>query len=224
MGAEEGGTTEAGPCSGRHVFCDDFDEGELGSKWDDVVLGAGPLELDSQERVSLPRSLRVTLSAGGGSRSSKLVKALATSTQDVTVAFDLRIDGPTSNTFGAISYAVVDILPAPPGVERHAVQLWQLPGGAGFRYFIDAEDGGGDNRNSPLSTPTLAFGRWQRVSIRVTYAPKARALLSFDGVLAGTIDLIPGTLTGVNIQLGVDTAEAQTTAVVHFDNVSVDER
>ena len=218
------GTAALDPGATR-LFCDDFDTGgsSPAGRWDETSLEAGPIDFDSSDFVSAPRSLRVELVAGSGSRTSTITKAVPTTTQDVTVAFDFRLDGPASQDFGAIEYASVDLLPPPAGVTAHNIVLFQYSSAdPAIAYQQTPQPAGGDVTSQ--LTPPLAIGRWQRIALRVTFGATAQAFVSIDGTPVASVPISRVTLTSVVVHLGVDTAEARTTATVHFDDVTVDEQ
>lgn len=221
----------AGPTSGcpltpglRLVFCDDFDDGGTtpAGRWDDTTTGAGVIDFDTSDSVSRPRSLRVSLASGSGSRASTIEKTIATTKQDVTVGFDLRVDGPASRDFGAIDYATIDLLPPPAGKDSHGVILFEFGASDPMIAYVQSPEAATETRSD--LTPPLARGRWQRVVLRIALGGATpQVFVTLDGVLAGAVPIASVTLTGVVVTLGVDTAEAATTAVVHFDNVTVEE-
>lgn len=203
------------------AFCDDFDQGDITNRWDDLTLGAGPVDFDGADSVSSPRSLRVTLVSGSGSRTSTVTKTVTTTKQDVTVGFDLRLDGPSSTNFGVIEYASVELQPPPSGVAGHSVSLFQFgPGDPQIGYHQTAPD----HDDTSALTPALAIGSWQRVTMRFTFGATPEFFFAINGTVAGAIPIARVTLTGVVVHLGVDTAEANTTATLHYDDVTVDEQ
>ena len=86
----------ASPCTSPAasvVFCDDFDTGALGAKWDDA--NAPLCSLDVNVAKSAPQSLHVVLPDTGSEQASHLTKGVPVPlSSNVRVAFELWIDVP----------------------------------------------------------------------------------------------------------------------------------
>lgn len=212
------------PCASAHLFCDDFDEGNdnPSTRWDDITSGAGPIAVIASDSVSAPRSLRVSLTSGSGSRMTTIEKRVATTRADITVGFDFRVATPSSQDFGAISFATIALVPAPAGETEHGVTLYQYGDSQPqVAYYRDTREGRTDTKSD--LDPNVAFGRWQRVTFEISGGAAPKVSVRVDGSFAGAVEIAPVALTGVDIRLGLDTAEARTTTTVHYDNVTVDE-
>lgn len=218
-------TSPCGPTSGATlVFCDAFDDGAAtpAGRWDALEIGAGTVGFDATEAVSPPRSLRFDLAAGGGSRTSAMTKAVATTKQDVTVAFDVRLDGPTSADFGAIAYARIELRPPPPGKQSRAISLFQFDPGP---LTVEYDEDPASTSTPPRGEVTLAPGKWQRVALTIALdAASPVASATVDGALGASVPVASVPIEGVSVTLGFDTAEARTTATIRFDDVTVEER
>lgn len=71
-------------------FCDDFDQGSLGAKWDQNTLSFGKLD---SAAVSTPNGLKVDLVESGSPTTGYLVKTIGGSPKAVaSVSFDMRVD------------------------------------------------------------------------------------------------------------------------------------
>ena len=211
-------------CAGSHTFCDSFDDGtnDPTTRWDDVQLDGASIAFDTTTAVSAPRSLRFDLSSGTGSRRSTIDKRVPTKQKDVTVTFDIRIDAPSSQDFGAIEYASIVLSPPPPGVTSHAVSLYQYGGAPpGVAYYRTPEDSG--NNRAEL-TPGIAFGVWQRIAFHLVLGDSPKVSVSLNGAPSAVVKVSPVTLEAVEIRLGFDTADARTATTVRYDNVTVDEQ
>ena len=242
LGSDEGGSPDAGEadgasssgapdgttiadggsvCSAPHLFCDDFGGGDddPATRWDDLVLGAGPIDFDTSEFESAPRSLRVRLTAGSGTRTTWIEKRIAVTATAVTVAFDVRIDTPTSTDFGAIEYASVTLLPA--GSDTvHTVALFQYgTGEPTIGYYLSPP--AGDTEQAALEPP-LGHDAWHRIAFRIRLDASPKVSVSVDQKAAAVLPLASFPLREIRIGLGFGTAEANTTTTARYDDVTVD--
>ena len=64
------------PCASAHAFCDDFDQGALGARWDDRNVTGGPLDVDDASFRSPPFAFRARSPAQAAARSVVLYKKL----------------------------------------------------------------------------------------------------------------------------------------------------
>lgn len=138
----------------------------------------------------------------------------------VKVAFDLRIDGLTSSTYGLISYNALFFSPPPTSFSSQALVIQQIPGSASFAF--EEDNGFPAAVNQPLG---LKYGQWQRIEMDliVSTSPN-KGVIRLDGVPISSLDVGVTVVTAIELRLGPWFArEATATATVHYDNVTIDE-
>jgi hypothetical protein len=80
------------PCTVKHTFCDDFDDGSIGAAWDKVANGVGGTVSQSTNAVSPPFAFQAQVPAGPGHPYAALEKDFPAA-QHIHFEFDMIIIG-----------------------------------------------------------------------------------------------------------------------------------
>jgi Concanavalin A-like lectin/glucanases superfamily len=209
------------PCTGQHLFCDDFDDGPVDpkSRWTTSKQEAGPLTLDTTSFVSAPRSLLMSVQPGAGTRVTEIRKEVSPSANALRIDLDMRSPGPSDTSFGEYDPITVRFFPTPTGVASHQLGIAIYPNGATFEYHKDLDNGGASNDAPSFTFP---FGRWVHVTVTVSFAT-SKATIALDGVKAAEVALTGASLTRAEIAVGATYAlDANVTWPFSFDNVVAD--
>ena len=230
IGDHDGATTDANvgqpsssPCAVAHTFCDDFDGPSLEQKWAFVRTTGGTVAHDTSMSVSAPRSLRVSVRPGSGTREA-LVHNDATFGNGEKVAelgYDLLVDR-GSGSFDEVDYGVLMPFPPPPDAEAHGIALVDRPSGMKLQYFRETESGQYLTEEAPVQLPE----GWVHVVLRVDYTESPpRGSVTFNGGESTTVSMTPSTATSMSYEVGANYMESvNTNVVIHVDNVTFDTR
>jgi hypothetical protein len=204
---------DAGGCPDG-AFCDDFDEGELGARWNKVTNSkAYRLSLDPTAPLSPPNALRVALSAdaGRGPIEGMLEKVVPVSKQ-LRCSFAVRMEHPLDATRNVDVFQIK--------VEAPEIQeYWLNLGGVkrlGLRddvYFLD----GGCDCPRAKSGELLALepGVWKRIVVITDYTSVS---LAADGNVIVKQDFTSLTPSRVTVRLGL-TSTAAADGDMSFDDL-----
>ena len=200
------------------VFCDDFDRGELGARWDFFLKSPpGTATLDVARARSAPNALAVAtrkvLAAEFGS--ILLRKMVGGSPTRARLGFDLFADA--TQPSGTLAVATLDL------AADHLLTLYLRddnadgPGAA----LVEVPPGGAPSVRYVLPV-TPAVARWTRIDLDVD-AAGGRATLRFDGatILDG-VALARAATDKPTLRVGVLTSGPADTYQFGFDNVTLD--
>ena len=200
------------------IFCDDFDRGELGARWDFFLKSPpGTATLDATRARSAPNALAVAtrkvLAAEFGS--ILLRKTVGGSPARARLGFDLFADA--TQPSGTLAVATLDL------AADHLLTLYlrdENAGGPGAA-LVEVPPGGGPAARYALAV-TPAVGQWTRVELDVD-AAGGRATLRFDGatILDG-VALTKAPTDRPTLRVGVLTSGPADTYQFGFDNVTLD--
>ncbi len=215
---------DAGPWCARQtglLFCDDFDDGPLGAKWDRSYVAVGTLALDPNAN-SPPNALLATLpAASSGVPQMALYKAFGgLQPRRVTIGVDVFVEA-------------FDDAGAPADVAHVSIFSGALfytltvnDGANGPLLAEDTNTDGGIPQNVHRIGTKLPHGRWTRVSIDGVIRPDAGPPLvtvAFDGAQVLTDNITPTVSEGGVIAVaGMWTADVPTGGwTVRFDNYAL---
>ena len=220
VGAGDADAGDAGPCASQHVFCDDFDDGPLGAKWDSPYkTDGGGLALTTLHAVSPPNALAATLAGTGPGveGESELQKSLPAADHtrvqaDVTVA-----PGTSANEVDLVAMVSVT---APSGFDHAEVNVQSTSDGGILEEYLHGPDGGA-GQDLPVTT---SFATTRHIQIDVDF-PSQTFALTIDGVPAAGATLSPQiTKSALTLNVGVAYIEGSTgTWTVFVDDVVVDQ-
>ncbi len=210
---------DGGLCSVAHTFCDDFDEGGVGARWDLLQPYGGTLAY-TDAAVSPPNALEVTASASLDAGITAMVKHFISAASKIHLEMDLQTD------CEAVSEVdLVDVIPstAPNPYSSVDLLLWQHQDAGYIEVDYNATPvDAGTSANAPISVP---FGGGYRHFI-IQYDLVAQALtVTIDGVVEAKLDLpIAITPSTFDLSLGVlyHSKLGTTDCHVRVDNVVVD--
>jgi hypothetical protein len=198
------GSSPPRACSDAGVFalCDDFDQGLLGDRWSEVVIGGGGvLETIPRAALSPPNALsaRSTIT-GTGLGNAYLKKELGKSADRIDFAFALRIEatGPAYAEFASI------FLTVPPD-QRYALAFRALPSGQ-LAVLEVADDARGSTVLRDVTfARSPAVDRWARFRVSVTLRPTGSLrVVMDDAVSVVDVPITPSVLDGLrNVALGL---------------------
>jgi len=205
------------PCLDVHAFCDDFDHGTLGAKWDSVTAQAGPLDL-SPNAVTPPNSLHTTLTPANDGNGSYLSEGFSQSSRFHT-ELDVMLTAPADTSKTAILVVGIE-LPQGSGVDFAAVDVQRYEDGGIFEEGVDLSDGGSDWQDIPISE---TFDTWKHVAVDIDWNTR-KATLTIDGVIVQSANLHDQTPQGgVQLDVAVPYSENENGDWdVYEDNVVVD--
>lgn len=215
-GAVYDSTLEVGPDAGsspclapppKTLFCDDFDVGLLGSRWDRTNLEHGAF--DEAIFLSGPRSYRLALPSTNREVAEYLGKKLAIGDSDnVELDVDMRLDQfakvyPLGFIFGA----------------NHGIVL-NLDG------YVNEQGGPTNYGGFPIADGALPFNTWRHVTLRVRRGSSFSVELLVNGTVAVPVSKLVNpsdvmTTTSVVALIGLYYAPKDTPWGANFDNFLV---
>jgi len=144
-------------------FCDDFDHGLLGARWDGIGGGGGRPSLDDDAAVSPPHSVVVTSVTPDAPANMDVYfyKNLPGGLpRDLLCEFDVRVDSPEAPSFTAFETST-----SVAGVQ-YLIRLWLGTSVGRVDAIYNYSDGGGSRGRYHI--PTLATGPWRHVGIALS--------------------------------------------------------
>jgi hypothetical protein len=230
-------TSETPPMQGPfctladHRFCDDFDEGPLGSGWQMINRTGGTVALDPTMSISPPNSLLVQfvpLPLGGALRAG-LATTFPMPAAPATVGWDFRFQvasvDPTPQ-----SGAVIGALDSFDGARnRYSVQFTIYPQADGIHLWFEEESGfaNGKFKLARHELPgTLSLGAWTEIRTAIDFA-SARAASARIYLADALVTTIPLTVTvsGRLLQMTVGSSYETLPSLgwqMRYDNVTLD--
>lgn len=214
---------QVSPCTGVHLFCDDFDTGILESRWDVMHTEAGPLTLSSEAYVSASRSLRAVVYPGTGVRRTSLRKTVAVPAKTVRFEVDVLSIPPTEGTYRQVDIVAIAMIPPSAGLidEELGLRYNATSGQVELEWVRQLEGGGTDIEFVPVVLPP---GRWVHLTIEAdASAATGLGRLYVDGVHQADMDISGASPQAVELRVGPDyTKDAELIWPMSFDNVVVD--
>jgi len=204
------------PCDAQHTFCDDFDTGALGAKWDSTDVESGPMML-ATTAVSPPYSLEAQTSSSG--ETTALVKHFDAANH-THVEFDALVQTPgnVSNTEVDLFSMVFDDAPAPYNFAVVDFQRWE--GESQIEEYVEAPDGGSAGQDLPF---TEIFASWHHVALDFDFTQQSFTA-AVDGVVVQAMSLDPTIPeTGYSVSLGVAYVNDKDGWSVFIDNFTLDQ-
>jgi hypothetical protein len=196
-----------------HVFCDDFDDGELGARWTSLVQGAVTVGFDTGDYRSAPRSLRLTVPSapdGGSKRPATYLQTAVAPSQTLSIGFDVVA---TPLTSGAVALLVISLEPAPDGFTSYTLEL-ALATGAGLLF---------QEQNGAVSTPVpLSVSSWTTVALKLDLTSGTAQIVDGSGAEIFHKSIAVATSKGARISLGVPYLDSTAAFSAKFDDVFVD--
>ena len=207
-----------------HVFCSDFDVGDLPLLWSDI--GSDPLgtiALDTSMSVSAPRSLHTSLQAStSGFHLARASRFLKTPWRPTRLDFDMYVRRPAWGA-GSGNVALFALSFAPSSTSEISVTFYLADGQGALTASLPTY--------TPFHADAPALDRW--VHVRLEVAPDATngvVSLLFDGASAGSrsglaFDTAAAARAGagINVSLGLARYNPTTPALdVFYDNVTLD--
>jgi hypothetical protein len=210
---------------GSPDFCDDFDTGALGARWDEVATSLGPISADSVSSISPPNSLFAQIAAAPSTSSpygfSGLGKAFPTPRQHVRLSADVRVNGKLDT--GEMSLLILSFDPVPDGITICEGELIYAAGSPYLGYRTGKPGLPFDGDRTHLDD---VFQSWHRIALEGTLEPPRSFMLYVDGLMVAKT-MLPTygieTVTGKGHQIRVGAFGTGNPAFdVRFDNVTVD--
>ncbi|HEY1954001.1 MAG TPA: hypothetical protein VGH28_00265 [Polyangiaceae bacterium] len=214
-------SADAGPCAAQHVFCDDFDDGPLGAKWDSPYLtDGGALGLTTVHAVTAPSALAATAAQTGPS-----VEGEAELQKLLPAADHTRVQADVTVAAGA-SVSELDMIalipkPPPPGSDYADFDI-QLGKTTGYlEQYVHDTDGGESSQDLAVDA---SFAATRHVVLDVDF-PSQTYALAIDGVPIQTMTLNPPMpKSPLELDVGIAYIESsQGTWTVFVDDVVVDQ-
>lgn len=211
---------DAGPCSGQHVFCDDFDDGPLGANWDSKYLtDGGALGLTTVHATSTPNALAATVAqTGPGIEGEAELQKNLPAADHTRVQADVTIAAGTSQN--ELDFIALLPKPPPPGFDYADLNL-QLSKSTGYlEEYVHGADGGGGQDLAVTET----YATTKHVVLDLDF-PSQTYALAIDGVPIVTMTLSPQ-IPKCALQLEVGDAYIEGsvgTWTVFVDDVIVDQ-
>jgi hypothetical protein len=214
-GRDDSGDAAKSSCGAVHVFCDDFDQGTLGATWDLLLMGAGPITLDTMLSTSPPRSMRVGVIGAAGDRDSSLKKKV-TGGPTFHASADFRHEG-TGST-GDVDVITVALDPPPAPFVMYAVTAFMASGQLMGQVKVLRNDGGPEvDIRAALNQSVSSF---RRLTVEIATPTQMRILVDGAPVLVKDVP----TATGVKatISVGAPFADTVNPLTFNFDDVVID--
>jgi hypothetical protein len=213
---------EAGPCAAAHFFCDDFDDGGLGARWDTVrVDPESVLELATDASVSAPRSLHVKIPVTSAPLTAALDldRPVVPAHRAVTLRFALKMD-----TYGHPTAQVFLIhVRTTTKDDYELAYITEEIGAIITEYGTFADGGGVFNQYQFPSTP---LAQWSQVEMSFTFvaAGSPNLVVKYDGnlVLSQKLGAPNAPIEDVSMTAGIDTFTATDPFAFHIDDVTLD--
>jgi hypothetical protein len=209
-GGPEVGPDAAGGC--RESFFDSFDDGVLGAKWDSLQQDKAALSFDTDEALSAPRSLLVTITAESGS--ARLQKAFPASKQ---ICCELAIRG-------YADYLRVFDVSGRGG--NYGLRFSFGSGSFGVAETLHVAAGADDNIDRIIGRlPTPPVDGWQLLRFEASLPPTTGANGSVRVFVDGVIALASGlgsatqNLTLDTLTVGIPYSQVTTNAQIRYDDV-----
>lgn len=207
------------PCGVPHTFCDDFDDGGLGARWDMQRTVQGSLALDTTVSVSPSRSMLVTANPGDASGESydiALYKNFSGSFSSIHCELDVMTDSAAApQTAAAFSINVS----ASAGSDY--LILWDIDQARLYQEFDPKLT------YEPISLPTS--GKWTRVAVELKLNPDAGVgllTLWYDGTQIASVPSLgqPIPISGARFAVGLALGYAPlpNSWHTHYDNAWCD--
>jgi hypothetical protein len=168
---------EAAPGVCDATFCDDFDQGPLGGKWDALNVSSEATPALTSNAVSPPAAFEVDLPArtsGGTERFAYLAKTLPTTARTLDCRFRLNVVVPPPGN-GDVGLFAIEPLPAS---DNHFLEMKVVADGDLVVYENHKEDGGSIEATDNFGMP--AAGQWVLVRVSADFGANTLTL-SIDG-------------------------------------------
>jgi hypothetical protein len=219
----DGGPTDAGldvktsPCAVQHTFCDDFDDGSLGARWDKTDNGGGGTLSQSSNAVTPPFSFQAQV-PGGSNHPYALLQKFLDASQHIHYECDIMIIGSQSTSFELDYY---DLAFKPAGYTYGNFNLERLNPGGTSEEIAMANGADADTYND--DNLTEEFTTWKHLVADVDFG-KSTFTLIVDGATIDAMSMKPP-LASAPSTLGVGltySAGLTATWTVLIDNVVID--
>jgi hypothetical protein len=193
-------------CGTPNVFCDDFDQGALGARWDDIERTHGDVAL-AQEALSPPNALRAAVTPGTNTGDAALVKRFSPAPSAVHCELDFNLDSPVP----------VDIF-----------QIRTLVGGRARYHYVGYRtndwaigewipaSGGQPEINRSNAIAPLALKRWARLVVDLN---DTNITATLDGQPLGSIGIDAAGGTRRDVAIGLPDVPKSDSATALVDNV-----
>jgi hypothetical protein len=219
----DGGPTDAGldvktsPCAVQHTFCDDFDDGSLGSRWDKTENGGGGTLSQSTTAVTPPYSFQAQV-PGGSNHPYALLQKFLTASQHIHYECDIMIIGSQTTNFEIDYY---DLAFVPTGFTYGNFNLERLNSGGTSEEIATADGADADTFND--DNISEEFTSWKHLVADVDYT-KSTFTVTVDGATIDAMSMKPP-LASAPSTLGVGltySAGLTATWTILIDNVVID--
>jgi hypothetical protein len=223
---DAGSQVVTSPCTGtnpKSLFCDDFDTGgddlSKAPLWQasNYESGAGPGSFDRTRALSAPRSARFDITPDPAARGSRIYKRVTPVNKAIQIDLDFESVSGAIGAAAEVNVASFGMYPYPAGLTYHEVAIKMLPTGMYLAYF----------RTMPPSTVIVPIGaamtKWTHLSLTISFRTSpATAILSVDGKVAGSHNLVGTQFDFLFLSLGPTFADNQTVPLsLNYDNVIV---
>lgn len=198
---EADATTDGGVTGCPGDFCDDFDEGAVGAKWNEAVILGGAVAYDDGGYVSAPQSLRASVPSGTDNvvRRAYLRKNLPVPTS-IRCSFSIKIN--SAYAAGVRYMDFFKLRAEAPNIEEYELRWGVRTGMSALREDVFFSDGGCDcPRKSNDQMPALPVGQWVRVMLETNFTI---ATVSYDDVQVYSSTFAGFSPTALAIVLGVE--------------------
>lgn len=211
--------------SSAPIFCDDFDEGALGTPWDQVSGAHGAVSLDSAFSVSAPNAMLVSVNSGASNVDVAAYKSFPSKQGVVgvyTMDFDVRVE--TVDTSSS-SDGVLAALQFWNGSAYWDLQVEVVYASGALNAYL-TEDSASVNV-AHIASQNIPMKTWSHVTLAVAVPSTAgsgtQATLSLNGAAIATATVKVTTNNPIpEILLGVTYATPSSGGwTVRYDNVTL---
>jgi hypothetical protein len=212
----DGGATSRG-CATPHTFCDDFDQGGVGDKWQSSVFGSyGSLALDATKAVSMPNALLATLTTFStpGSLVGQYVQTELGPFTQLTCTWQMLVEKLPSA--GLPDFIDVNVGSATPTISETSFVLSGDTNETRLSVFQQP----GNFQKYPKSA-ALPVNTWLAASVVMTPAGGIRVQVG-ELNLSDTLPLPPFPNAKVRIRLGLSNVAESDGARVRYDDFACD--
>jgi hypothetical protein len=205
----------------NHTFCEDFDEPNFAARWTSVVTSptsATVMESDASS-VSAPNELLASILTDGGATAMVYASKHFAQATTVKIQLQLRVNPATALNFDPV---MIVLNPPPAAYKNYQLHIDTADQHFGCGY---APADGGAASTFDMTFPS-SLTAWSAVEIDLDMATSMINIL-VDGISVTQTSLPAITPSAFDLRVGavqINTATTNLSAVVHVDNVLVDNK
>ncbi len=219
--ADAGDASDAGGfCATHpgHTFCEDFDEPNFQTRWDNISASAGAtLVADNSKSVSPPNEMLASVSVPANGSAHAYAMKHFTTANTIKIAAEMMVD---TNTLATLDPLMIVFNPPPSGYTSYEIHIDTCTGHRG--YLATLSDGGSLHVDTAFAN---TLQTWHNVEVDLNMSTAAIDVL-LDGVPTVQWTVAALSPTAFDLRLGITTSSSTTSSplpgVAHVDNVLVD--